>query len=138
MSQRVVVPMCPAMELSPNYSGDWRPRRREGRELRKAAYYCGLQCRPDKPLEGHVVLHARIGWGKRRQTMDRSNAAAALKWLVDGLQDAGWFANDKEVDILVVEQTSWGKLDKATRGIYPAGFITVDVVSMDAEEVTQA
>jgi hypothetical protein len=125
---RVIVPMCPAPELSPNYAGHWRAEATAKKAMRCAAKYAAWESRPAEPLRGHVVLEARIGWTRRRKTMDRSNAAAALKALCDGLQDAGFFVNDRDVDIVVVEQVSWGKQDAGTRASFPGGFVSVDVV----------
>jgi hypothetical protein len=88
-----------------------------------------LECpRAGEPLRGRVLLEARIGWSKGRKVMDNSNAAAALKPLVDGLTDAGWWPDDNLVNVIVVEQFSWGKQDPATRALYPGGFVSFDVV----------
>jgi hypothetical protein len=48
--------------------------------------------------------------------------------LVDGLTDAGWWPDDNLVNVIVVEQFSWGKQDPATRALYPGGFVSFDVV----------
>jgi hypothetical protein len=125
---RVIVPLCPAPELSPNYAGHWGPEAKAKEIMRKLAKYSAWESRPVEPLRGHVVLEARIGWTKGRKRMDRSNAAAALKALCDGLQDAGYFLNDREVDIVVVEQIGWGAQDGGTRASYPGGFVSVDIV----------
>jgi hypothetical protein len=126
VTERVIVSMAPAAELSPNYHGNWRPRARAVRTLRQLTK---LECpKLGRPIQGRVLLEARIGWSKGRKVMDNSNAAAALKPLVDGLTDAGWWPDDNLVNVIVVEQFSWGKLDHATRALYPGGFVSFDVV----------
>lgn len=60
--------------------------------------------------------------------MDRSNAAAALKGMLDGLVDARYFVDDKEIDIVVVDQMTWGRQDGGTQALYPYGCIVVDFV----------
>lgn len=122
---RVVIPTCPDAVLSPNYHGNWRPRAKAARALRELTYW---ECpRIEAPLQGDVLISARIGWPKGRRIMDNSNAAAALKSLVDGLTDGGWWLDDQRVNVIVVEQLTWGKQDAGTRATYPHGFISIDV-----------
>jgi hypothetical protein len=56
-----------------------------------------------------------------------SNAAANLKALIDGMTLAGWWADDNEVSVQVIDQQRWGQLDKGTQSHYPAGFVSVEV-----------
>ncbi len=128
MTASVIVPLAPPRECSPNYHGHWRAKAKAVKALRTAAYWYGYQARPSKPFTGPVVLRARIGWPKGRRYQDTSNAAASLKGLLDGLQDAAWFLDDRDVTVLVVEQLTWGQFGKATQGLYPAGYVdcTVD------------
>lgn len=128
MTHRVIIPMAPSEECSPNTRAHWSRRAKAVKLLRTAAWAAGCNAKPRKAYTGRVLLEARIGWPKGRRVLDRSNAAASLKGLVDGLQDSGWFgADDREVDIIVVEQLTWGKLDAGTRALYPAGFVSVEV-----------
>ena len=129
MTHRVIIPCVPSEACSPNTRQHWARRAKAVRELRRAAWAAGCNARPRSPYTGRVLLEARIGWPKGRRVLDRSNAAASLKGALDGLQDAGWFGgDDREVDVIVVEQLTWGRLDAGTRALYPGGFVAVEVV----------
>jgi hypothetical protein len=127
---RVIVPTTPGSECSPNYSGGWRPKAKAVAQLRSATKYAAIRDRPRKPLEGHWRLECRICWEKRRKVMDRSNAAASLKAALDGLCDANYFTDDREVDVVVIEQLPWGKQDAGTKALYPWGCVVIDIVEV--------
>jgi hypothetical protein len=97
----------------------WREKAAAVRTFREAAGWSAVQGRmeylgrdplfdtfvPGDPIfAGPVAITAVIGWGKGRKTMDATNAQAALKAAIDGLQDANIFANDKQVVRLDVRQ----------------------------------
>ena len=126
---RVVLPLCPARELSPNAREHWASKARAVKTMRRAAWACAHETlNGERPmLTGPVLVDATIGWAKGRKTVDPDNAVAMLKSAIDGLTDAGLWANDREVTVVVGSQATWGSMGAATQALYPAGFITLDV-----------
>jgi Holliday junction resolvase RusA-like endonuclease len=67
--------------------------------------------------------------------MDDDNLLGALKAFTDGITEAGWWLNDKQVSFGEPVQLTWGKIDKAAKGQYPDGFVIYDVY-LSIESVT--
>ncbi len=106
---RIVIPVTPAAELSPNARCHWRVRAKAVKQLRTAAKYCAYSAMgrvPDGSMfDGPVAIRTTIAWEPRRRIMDGDNALACCKALFDGLQDARIIQDDKQVTHLPVVQT---------------------------------
>lgn len=113
-----VISMVPASCLLPNKQRTlshhvWGP---AALELRQAAYWCGKEAMADEvsagiflypnrdPVEGPVRLRCTIAWPQGRRRCDFQAAVHALKPVVDGLDDANWFVDDKQVVAMEVAQ----------------------------------
>lgn len=90
---RIVVPVTPAAECSPNVRCHWGDRARAVKQLRTAAKYSAIGA---DTLSGPVLVRTLIAWEPRRRILDGDNALACCKALYDGLQDAGVIENDKQ------------------------------------------
>ncbi len=105
----VIISMVPASCLLPNKQRTlshhvWGP---AALELRQAAYWCGKEAMADEnrdPVEGPVRLCCTIAWPQGRRRCDFQAAVHALKPVVDGLEDANWFVDDKQVVAMEVAQ----------------------------------
>lgn len=94
MQIAVTVPMQPAPETSPNYSGHWSDKARARAALHEAAYFSTWAVfnkahatqafLPDTKLMVSLI----IGWGKGRKRMDEDNALACCKGALDGFAKA--------------------------------------------------
>jgi hypothetical protein len=74
--------------------------------LKKAAEIAGTEANVHGEVLtfGPVRLICTILWPKGRRVCDFQAAVHALKPLVDGLEVAGWFANDRQVVAMDVFQ----------------------------------
>jgi hypothetical protein len=124
----VIVPMAPPSECGQNSDANRWQRAKAVRSFRGASKLAAVSERPRHPIPTPARVEAVIGWSRGRQRMDRSNAAAALKPLVDGLVDAYWFDDDRDVAVDVVEQRTWGALSEGDKALYPGGFVSVTVI----------
>jgi Holliday junction resolvase RusA-like endonuclease len=127
----MLCPLAPPVAVSQNNREHWSKKHRATQEFKKAAWACACNTRPMQQLTGPVLVLARIGYPPRRQIADVSNAAANLKALIDGMTLAGWWADDKDVSVQVIDQQRWGQLDKGTQSHYPAGFVSVEVFACE-------
>ncbi len=60
---------------------------------------------PAFPAPAPVQIDAVIAWPRRRHQVDFDNAVHMLKPAVDGITDAGWVENDRQVAGMTVRQT---------------------------------
>lgn len=127
-----VVPVCPPSSVSQNARVHWSTRNAATQDFLKAAWAVALEARPVDRLHGMVLACGHIGWAPRRKIMDASNAAASLKAMVDGMTHAGWWDDDKEVQVLVNSQRLWKELSQEERDDYPGGFVRVRVYVPEA------
>ncbi len=110
---RIVIPMVPHPECSPNARVHWRKRSRAvkvSREIAGWATRAGLNGESPGLTAycGHnpgVTIDIEIAWNGRRKTMDDDNAKAACKAFIDGVADVLWFGQDKDVRIGEMRQT---------------------------------
>ena len=132
---RVIVPAAPDADLSPNARIHWRVRAKAVSAARMMSCWaareslCGFGFGPDP-----VDVRLRVLWPKGRKQMDRTNLAYMVKAHIDGLTDSGAWFDDKEVQIVNVEQVLWGKQDSATRAQYPGGCTVFDLERREAAE----
>ena len=104
---RVVIPMVPASALNPNRAyrrGGWQPRRAAAAVLREMTWAVAMEVQPEAPMVGRVTVAAVIRWPKARRRLDYDASVAVLKPVLDGLTDAGWWRDDRQVVALHVEQ----------------------------------
>lgn len=105
-----IVPMVPASVLLPNQASKqahWSARAAARAELRMATYFTAQSTNTiDRvPLAtGPVRLSLVIAWPRRRRIVDFDAAVSCCKSLVDGLQDARWVADDKQVVAMEIRQ----------------------------------
>lgn len=104
-----VIPTAPDPALTPNRAyrrGGWQPRRAAASQLRYFTWAAAVNSRPSEPISGPVVVSAVIQWPKGRRRLDYDAAVSVLKPVLDGLTDAGWWRDDRQVTgILVVQET---------------------------------
>jgi Holliday junction resolvase RusA-like endonuclease len=103
----VTIPMVPPAALTPNRAyrrGGWQPRRAAAAMLRHATWACAVNLRPEEPMVGQMMVSAVIRWPKGRRRLDYDAAVAVLKPVLDGLTDAGWWRDDRQVAGIVVQQ----------------------------------
>lgn len=101
------VPMAPPVALNPNRAyrrGGHYPRRQAAALLREATWASAWNHRPTEPITGYVVVRAKISWPKQRHRVDYDAAVAVLKPVLDGLTDAQWWRDDRQVSGVIVEQ----------------------------------
>lgn len=112
-SRTVVIPKAPPSSLLPNRSqrrGGWHARVAAAREMREMSnHYARQALFEDRdqdivPYRGRVVVDVSIGWPPRRKTVDFDAAVSCLKPLLDGLTDAGWWMDDRQVVGMSVRQ----------------------------------
>lgn len=133
---RVVVAAAPPRGVSQNDRVHYMARHKATSFFRARAEECGSEWAPRTPLVGKVLAVCRIGWTKGHKRMDPSNAAASLKAMIDGLTDAGWWVDDNQVIVHVEDQFTWGSLSAGEQGLYPDGFVTVDVLVPSSDDST--
>jgi Holliday junction resolvase RusA-like endonuclease len=104
----VVVPMCPAPELSPNARPHYQAKAKKARQFREAAKFAAVCARNTVGggpiVRGVIHVHPTIGWAKGRRTVDGDNALAMLKNCFDGFTDAHLWADDRYCVFHPVEQ----------------------------------
>ena len=127
----VIIPVTPGINCNPNAHVGHHARAAAIRNLRTATQRCVSYASPRRPYQGYARVDVRILWERRRQRADRSNAAAALKGMLDGLVEAGWFEDDKEIDVVVVQQKEWRDMTKKERDAYPTGCMMIRVMGED-------
>lgn len=128
---RTTIGCVPDPELSPNARVHRMVRSRKARQMRQYVGWCARQDAPREAIGGPVVLTVTIGWPKRRPGMDIDNATACLKSSIDGLVDAGFIRDDKQIAELRVRQRKWSEWGDECGWLHPAGCMTFDF-----EEVT--
>lgn len=134
---RVILPFVPPIACSPNHNGPWRTKSAAIKQLRSQTkllliHRINMGELPLKSIPATpVLIVANINWPSGRRNMDHSNAAASLKGMVDGMTDAGFWPDDKDIHVVVSSQRMWGKLDPATRTFYPDGCIVLDLLPYD-------
>ncbi len=90
----VTIPMEPAPETSPNYSGHWAVKARARAALHEAAYFATREVvwlaysEQPFPKDARLAVKIIIGWGKGRKRMDEDNAIACCKAAIDGFSKA--------------------------------------------------
>lgn len=113
----VRIPMVPASCLLPNAQRRlshhvWGP---EAAWLRTVtSCYAILTRWTDPPVTtAPVSLTCTIAWPRGRKKVDFGGAVHALKAAVDGLEDAGWMANDRQVVAMAIIQHRADPLDRS-------------------------
>lgn len=125
---RVIVDVVPDVDVSSNSRAHPMAKARKVKALRQLAYYRAREGGPRAPMSGPVQVRALINWPKGRKKQDPSNVEHCLKAYVDGITDAGWWSNDKQVHIQQpIEQVSWGQWSKQGGVIYGQGCVVFDV-----------
>lgn len=94
----------PSPVLSPNGRGVWQERAREAKRAREEALYAALEVLgPNwQPWAGHVRLLIR--WCAKGRIPDLDNAAARLKYTIDGIVAAGLMSNDDQIARMQIER----------------------------------
>lgn len=128
---RAVIGTVPEPELSPNHRAHRMVRARKQKELREFAGWCARDTAPSSPLTGPVTVTVTIGWPKRRPGMDIDNATATLKGAIDGIVDAGYLVDDKQITELRVRQQAWKEWGELGGWQYPHGCMVFDVQEID-------
>lgn len=104
----VVVPMCPAPELSPNARPHYQAKAKKVRQLREASRFAAVSarntCGGGAIFRGAIHVRATIGWARGRRRMDGDNALAMLKPCFDGITDAQLWSDDRYAMFHPVEQ----------------------------------
>ena len=134
IAQRVVIGCVPDSDLSPNARVHHMVRARKARQMRQYVGWAAKADAPAKPIRGPVVLTVTIGWPKRRPGMDIDNATACLKSSIDGLVDAGFIEDDKQITELRVRQRKWGEWREQGGWLYEAGCMTFDFEEVMGDE----
>jgi hypothetical protein len=109
----VTIPGVPASCLLPNKQRTlshhvWGPEAASLRQLTSYAAWTGPSPVNIPHTYESVWLHCVIAWPKGRQRCDFQAAVHALKAPVDGLVDAGWMGDDKQLVGMGVIQTRSG------------------------------
>jgi len=99
----IVVPMAPVSALMPNrYKGKpWQAYAKELKEYRETTAYSALSARPSnwRTITGPIELFIHVGWPRGRRP-DLETVVSATKGSIDGLADAGIFADDSQLAVL--------------------------------------
>ena len=100
-SLTVTIPAAPAKELMPNQQtkqGHWSARSKARKAFRAEAMWQAGLCLPHdwQPLTGPVALDIYVHWPKRRRP-DLDAVVSSVKSAIDGLADAGIFADDRQI-----------------------------------------
>jgi Holliday junction resolvase RusA-like endonuclease len=133
VAYRVVLGCVPDAEIGPNGRLHPMARARKVRQLREFVGWSARESAPAEPMTGPVVLRIAVGWPKGRRRHDDDNLVGLMKAVVDGMTDAGWWRNDRQVTIArPIEQQRWTDWRENGGWLYPAGCMTIDI-----EEVTE-
>ena len=125
---RTTISTVPDADLSSNSRAHYMVKARKVKALREFTYYQTRQDAPETPIAGPVMLTVAIGWPKGRKRQDPSNVAHCIKGAVDGMTDAGWWLDDKQVTIREpIQQQTWGEWQERGGWLHPNGVITIDV-----------
>jgi Holliday junction resolvase RusA-like endonuclease len=124
---RTVVGCVPDSELSPNARVHRMVRARKQKQLRELVGWTARDDRPALPLAGDVIVTVTIGWPKRRPGMDIDNATACLKGAIDGLVDAGFIRDDKQITELRVRQRKWSEWKDSGGWLHEHGCMAFDI-----------
>lgn len=126
---RVVVPLCPDPDLSPNARVHWRAKAAAVKNTRLCAKACTMNALGAtidewadwliRPPNQRFVVDAVIAWGAGRKRMDQTNLNHCLKPYLDGVADA-LGVNDKLF--------AWGEVrqERAPKGD-GAGSVVIEV-----------
>ena len=123
---RTVIDCVPDPDLSPNARVHHQVRARKARQMRQYVGWAARQDSPREPIAGPVVLTVTIGWPKRRPGMDIDNATSCLKSSIDGLVDAGFIRDDKQIVELRVRQRKWSEWKDVGGWKHGAGCMVFD------------
>lgn len=94
----------PSPVLSPNGRSVWQERAREAKRAREEALYAALEVLGQnwQPWAGRVRLLIR--WCAKGRIPDLDNAAARLKYTIDGIVAAGLMNNDDQIAGMRIER----------------------------------
>lgn len=129
---RTTVGCVPDADLSPNARTHHMVRARKIRQLRQFVGWSARVDAPARPIEGPVAMTVTIGWPKRRPGMDLDNATSCLKGPIDGIVDAGFLVDDKQIVALTVRQQKWSEWKDSGGWLHPQGLMAFEI-----EEVEQ-
>lgn len=111
MSERIEITIpLPPPAVSPNARCHWATKAKAVKQQRQDAAWAAqvakanLSCAAGYPVWERATIHATFYRPKGRVAMDQDNAIASLKASIDGLADAGIFANDRNVTWLAPTQ----------------------------------
>ena len=128
-STRVVIGCVPDADLGSNGRAHWAVKARKAKALRQFVYYSTREDAPEQPMTGPVQLTISVGWPKGRKRHDDDNMVTLCKSLVDGMTDAGYWRNDRQVTIRrPIDQQPWSQWEKQGGWLYPHGVISVEVI----------
>ena len=126
--QRVIIPTVPDSELGSNGRLHWAVKARKVKQLREYVGYVARENAPPEPITGPVVLTISVGWPKGRKRHDDDNMVSLMKAVIDGLTDAGFWADDRLVTIArPIVQRTWGEWGDAAGWQYPGGVISLEI-----------
>jgi crossover junction endodeoxyribonuclease RusA len=99
---RIVIPMEPPRELSPNARTHWSERQRWVRMWRDAgrlSVYGSLLAEQREAISAlrGVAMDVEIHWGKGRRVLDDDNAWASMKAARDGIADVLFGGEDRYI-----------------------------------------
>ena len=94
---RIVIPMLPPKECSPNWRGHWTKKAKAVQLYRAAAKYCALNA-SESTRPGYEKAEVSISLVVRdsRYYRDPDNMVASLKPAIDGCVDAGIIRDDSD------------------------------------------
>ena len=118
----------PDADLSANARSHWAVKARKVKALREFAGWQARENAPPEPISGPVMVRVSIGWPKGRKRQDPTNVEHCLKAVIDGLTDAGFWADDRLVTIArPIVQRTWGEWGDAAGWQYPGGVISLEI-----------
>ncbi len=94
---RIVIPMLPPKESSPNWRGHWSKKAKAVRSYRASAFYCALNAsESSRPGYDKAELSITLVVRDSRYYRDPDNMVASLKPAIDGCIDAGIIKDDSD------------------------------------------
>lgn len=124
---RTTVGCVPDADLSSNSRAHHMVRYRKVKALREFTKYQTREDVPPEPFTGPVKVTVSIGWPKGRKRQDPTNVEFCLKSVIDGMTDAGWWVNDKQVTIERIVQQTWSDWKEQGGWLHPHGVMTLEV-----------
>jgi len=105
---RIVIPLLPPKEVSPNYHGELRAKMSATKAWREAAYYCARQACPGIfPNYEKAVVKVTFQVPSQAYIKDDDNAIASIKPALDGCVLAGIVCDDSPEHLRMLPPVVW-------------------------------